>query len=285
MDGGLLYATYATGYNAPSLYQLYDATPYYTWDKNYTTGLTRGNKNLKAETSKTFEVGYKQTLGNLSLSVAYYTTEVSNVIEYVYLWNKDVAIAELGTDFNRDDYRGDTYINLGTMYTQGIELGVNSKISEKLNLSANVNLTSGKLNYRPHTIDTAQTGCNHVQIFNTGAFVYDKSVDVQGLTRRPSTANISLTYMPLKRVALNASIRYVGPRGDVYYESKLGPYGALATVSVEHYTLLDLSARVAIYKGLSASVRVENVTDKKYYEINGFTTRGRGVYVTLRYSL
>jgi outer membrane cobalamin receptor len=91
--------------------------------------------------------------------------------------------------------------------------------------------------------------------------------------------------MPIKKLAITATMRHAGARADVFYDSTLGPYGALGTVSVDEYTLLDLSARANIYKGLSAMLRVENVFDEKYYEIKGYTTRGRGVYFTLRYML
>jgi len=281
-ETGLLYLTYATGFNAPSLYQLYDPTKYYTWDTQYTTGLTRGNKKLGPETSKTFEIGFKQKISNVSLSAAYFKTVVENVIEYVYLWDKNVPVDMLGQGFS-DDYRGDTYINAGTMTTQGVELGISSKLAEKIIVSANVSLVSGKLKYSPADINPEQTGGNHVQVYNSGSFV-TKEVEVSGLSRRPSTANLSLTYLPVKILSLRADVRYVGSRGDVYYESTLGPYGALGTVSVEQYTLLDLSANVKIWKGLSAGLRVANVTDKQYYEINGFSTKGRSFYGNVRYS-
>jgi vitamin B12 transporter len=285
MDGGLLYATYATGYNAPSLYQLYDATKYVTWDTQYTTGLTRGNKKLNPESSKTFEVGYKQHINNITLSVAYFNTEVDNVIEYVYLWDKNIGLDTLGKNWGRDDSRGDTYINVGKMTTQGVELGINSKISDKLSVAANISLISGKLLYKPSDIDTAQTHGSHVQVYSNGGFISNKEIETIGLSRRPSTAAISVTYMPIKQFALRVDVKHVGARGDVYYESKLGPYGALGTIAVEQYTLLDLSLRANLYKGISANLRIENLMDKKYYEINGFTTRGRGVYLTLRYTL
>lgn len=285
LDGGLLYATMASGYNAPSLYQLYDATDYKTWDTQYTTGLTRGNKKLDPESSKTFEVGYKQKINNTTLSAAFFNTEVKNVIEYVYLWDKNIGLDTLGQNWLRDDYRGDTYINLGTMTTQGVELGISSKVSEKLTVSANVSLVSGKLKYKPSDVDTSQTHGNHVQIYGNGAFITNKDVETLGLSRRPSTANLSLTYSPIKQVSIRSDVRYVGSRADVYYESTLGPYGALGTVAIEQYTLWDLSLRASIYKGLSANLRVENVLNKRYYEINGFTTRGRGFYLTLRYIL
>ncbi len=280
MDGGLLFATYSTGYNAPSLYQLYDATRYYTWDNNYTTGLTRGNKKLKPEDSKTIEIGYKQHFSNITLSASYFQTEVKNVIEYVYLWNKNVAVDSLGTGFS-DNYRGDTYLNLGTMKTEGVELGFSSKLGEKFMVSGNLSLVSGKLIYHPENIDTTQTAGNHVQLYSNGAFI-NKEVETIGLTRRPTTANLSITYKPLKKLSLRADMRHAGARSDVFYDNSLGPYGALGTVGVEPYTLLDLSAQYEIFKGLIAMVRVENVFDEKYSEIKGYTTRGRGVYFTLR---
>jgi vitamin B12 transporter len=282
-ENGLLYFTYATGYNAPSLYQLYDPTKYVTWDTQYSTGLSRGNKKLNPETSKTIEIGFKQKINNVNISVSYFKTVVENVIEYVYLWDKNIGLDTLGQDWGRDDYRGDTYINAATMTTEGIELGISSKIAEKLFVSANMSLTSGKLKYYPQDIDAAQTDGNHVQIFSNGAFM-NKEAEVIGLTRRPNTANISLTYLPIKILSLRADVRYAGSRGDVIYEPTLGPYGALGTVSVKPYTLLDLSANVKIYKGLTAGVRISNVFDEKYPEINGFTTRGRGIYGNVRYS-
>lgn len=285
MNGGLLYAAYATGFNSPSLYQLYDATRYITWDTQYTNGLTRGNKKLDPETSKTFEIGYKQKIGDVTLSAAYFNTEVKNVIEYVYLWDGNVGVDTLGQNWGRDDFRGDTYINLGTMATQGVEIGFNSRFGDKLIVAANISLVSGKLKYEKSDIDTSQTGGDHVQVYGNGAFITNKEVETIGLSRRPNTANLSITYKPVKNISISGNIRYVGSRGDVYYESTLGPYGALGTVAVEQYTLLDLSLRASIYKGLSANLRVENVMDKKYYEINGFTTRGRGFYVTLHYTL
>jgi vitamin B12 transporter len=201
----------------------------------------------------------------------------------VYLWDKSIGMDTLGQDWGRDDYRGDTYINAATMTTEGVELGISSKIAEKLFVSANVSLTSGKLKYYPQDIDAVQTGGNHVQIFSNGAFM-NKEVEVIGLTRRPNTANLSLTYLPIKILSLRADVRYTGSRGDVIYEPTLGPYGALGTVPVKQYTLLDLSANVKIYKGLIVGVRVANVFDEKYLEINGFTTRGRGIYGNVKYS-
>ena len=278
-DRSLLYASYSSGFNAPSLYQLF--TP----ERNYLSGIMRGNRNLQPETSRSFEVGVKSTISeDVKLSASYFHSTVDNVIEYVYLWDKNIPIDSLGTDWRRDDFRGDTYLNLGTQTTRGVELSFTSRLSEKVSLAGNISFVSGSLKYRPSEIQMVQTEGNHVQLYNSGAFV-NKEVETLGLVRRPNTANLSLTYLPLTELAFRVNLRMVGPRGDVFYDTGLGPFGALGTVPVADYTLVDVSGRFNVGTHVSLLVRAENVFDTRYSEIKGFTTRGRGLYVSTRYSL
>jgi vitamin B12 transporter len=274
-DNVLIYASYSTGFNAPSLYQLFSP------DKNFTSGITRGNKNLKPETSVSYEFGFKQKINdNISFAVAYFNTEVSNVIEYIYLWDKNTPVDSLSFY----DNLGDTYLNLGKQTSRGIEFSINSKVSEKLYLTGNFSLISGKLNYEPSDINSLQTEGNHVQIYSNGA-ILNKEIEVLGLVRRPNTANISLIYKPFGKLVLRIDLKHVGSRNDILFNSQLGPYGALGTEGVADYTLLDFSTKYDLNKHFLAGVRVENIFDTKYSEINGFTTRGRGVYFNLRYCM
>jgi len=274
-DNALIYASYSTGFNAPSLYQLFSP------DKNFNSGITRGNKDLKPETSVSYEFGFKQKINNIfSFAVAYFNTEVSNVIEYVYLWDKNTPVASLSFS----DNLGDTYLNLGKQISRGIEFSINSKVSEKLYLTGNFSLISGKLNYEPSDINSFQTEGNHVQIYSNGA-ILNKEVEVLGLVRRPNTANISLIYKPFEKLVLRIDLKHVGSRNDILFNSQLGPYGALGTEGVADYILLDFSAKYDFNKHFSAGARVENIFDTKYREINGFTTRGRGIYFNLRYCI
>lgn len=273
VDNTLVYGSYSTGFNAPSLYQLYSP------DKNFTSGITRGNKDLKPETSVSYEFGFKQKVNdNLSFVVAYFNTEVNNVIEYVYLWNKNTPVDSISFS----DNLGDTYLNLGKQTSRGIEFSINSKISEKLYLTGNFSLISGKLNYEPSDINSSQTEGNHVQIYGNGA-ILNEEIEVLGLVRRPNTANINLTYKPFEKLAMRIDLKHVGSRDDIFYNSQLGPYGALGTEGVSDYSLLDFSAKYDFNKHFSAGMRIENIFDTKYREINGFTTRGRGIYFNLRY--
>ncbi len=278
-DDVLLYASYSTGFNAPSLYQLFAP------DKHYISRISRGNPNLEPEEAKSFEFGIKQSVGRLlSLGLAYYNTMVDNAISYVYLWDKNIGIDTLGNDWMRDDFRGDTYLNLGRQTSRGIELTVNSRLSDQIVVAANLNFLSGKLEYKPSDITTSQTNGNHVQIYDNGAFV-TREIQSLGLVRRPNTFNLSVTYTPVSQLTLRMDFRHIGARNDVYYDSQLGPYGALGSVAVADYTLIDFTPTFHINEHLTVIGRIENVFDAKYREINGFTTRGRGFYVKTRVSL
>jgi vitamin B12 transporter len=274
-EGGLLFASYSTGFNAPSLYQLYSP------DKDYASGITRGNRTLKPETSVSWEFGFKQKVNdNITYSISFFKTVVQNSIDYVYLWNGSKKIDSL----KYGDYHGDTYVNIGKQTNQGVEIALHSKVSKNLWINGNLSLISGKLNYDPSTIDTSHTHGNHVQLFSSGAFI-NKNVETIGLVRRPNTANIGITYKPINKLSISPTIKYVAPRNDIFYNSASGPFGALGTKGVNGYTLIDVMMRMSIIKNISATLRIENIFDVRYNEIYGYTTRGRGFYLNLNFTL
>lgn len=284
-DFALLYISFTTGFNAPSLYHLY--TP----EKHYLSGITRGNIQLQPETSKSFELGFKHsfpfwmdnTNRMLSVELAYFRTVVDNSIAYVYLWDKNIGIDTLGNDLMRDDSRGDTYLNIGRQISQGAEFSLRAKLSEQISISGNVSLVSGRLEYLPSEIPTAQTKGNHVQLYDNGAFV-SREIQSLGLVRRPNTFNLSFTYAPTAQLSSRADLRHVGARNDIYYDSKLGPYGALGSVPVADYTIVDFSQTFHFSDNIYFVGRIENILNTRYSEINGFATRGRGFYLKTQFS-
>ena len=78
---------------------------------------------------------------------------------------------------------------------------------------------------------------------------------------------------------------HIGLLYDIYYDSNLGPYGALGQTSVRDYTLTGFTAKYEIIKNLVATFNVSNIFNVQYQEINGYTTRGRGFYLKMRYAL
>lgn len=276
-DRALAYVSYSTGFNAPSLYQLYSP------DRDFTSGLTRGNMKLTPETSAAVEIGWKQSVGsNYSFTASYFRTAIENAIEYVYLWDKNIPLSDVGTNWLRNDFRGDTYLNIGRQTIKGLEFTMRARLSEQISVEGNVTLLSGTLDYQPSDVNQAQTLGNHVQIFANGAFV-SGSIEVQGLTRRPNTMNLSLGYAPIPEWSLRVHIQRAGARDDIAYDPTLGPYGALGRKSVDAYTLVHLIQHWSPTSYLSLSAKVENVLNTDYSEIIGYRTRGRSWYVSVRY--
>ncbi|MDB5262952.1 MAG: Outer rane cobalamin receptor protein [Adhaeribacter sp.] len=271
----LVFASLSTGYNAPSLFHLFAP------NKNFTSGLTRGNPDLKPEVSESYEIGFKQSIQNLSFGVSYFKTSVSNSIEYVNLWAPDKPVSAL----TYVDFRGDRPLNLSRQVNRGFEFDVKTNLSAKFYLAGNFSLVRGRLTVKPSDINAAQTGGNQVQLYNTGVFIDNKAVEIAGLVRRPNTANISLTYLPLPKLSFRLDSRYAGNRKDSFYDADLGPFGATGTKEVGEYTLFDFSGRFTITPHLIAGLRLENLLNNSYSEINGYTTRGRGLYLNLRYTL
>ncbi len=82
----LALSSYSTGFNAPSLYELFSPN-----QDGYDPNVTLGNKNLMPENSASIEIGLKQTVENrMSFSIDYFSTVVHHYIDYVYLWDKNI---------------------------------------------------------------------------------------------------------------------------------------------------------------------------------------------------
>lgn len=270
-NSSLVYAALTTGYNAPSLYQL--NTP----EQGFGAYTSRGNPNLDPEKSISYELGWKQDVGGvLDLEVSLFRTVVSDVIEYVYLWEGNTAI----NDLTGADYLGDTYLNISRQEINGLELGIDFRASSKVGFSGNLSLTDATLIFSPEDINQTYTGGNHVQIFESGAFVNERQ-KIEGLTRRPQvSAMMKAEYRPVSKIRFMVSTQFVGSRDDVFYSSGLGPFGAQDRSQVSGYNITDLSMSYRLTEDVSVAAKVSNVFDTDYIEINGFRTRGRGVMLS-----
>jgi vitamin B12 transporter len=269
----LVYGSLSTGFNAPSLYQVYDPA------RQFSSFTTRGNSALKPETSISIEAGIKkQFTGGSYFTLSAYRTMVNNSIEYVYLWNGSKAV----TDLDYSDDRGDTYLNVSEQDVRGIELEGFVQVSPAFSLQGNISMLKAWIHATPDDVNAQQTGGHHVQLYNLGEFL-NGDVDQNEVVRRPRmTAFSRLTYRPVPAVSVQVAYRYTGNRYDAGYDGTLGPYGALARIEVEEYHLFDFGVNWNVTKPLSVSAKVENILDEDYREVVGFQTRGRSIYLKLR---
>lgn len=272
IGGMLLYASLSTGYNAPSLYQLFDPS------KGFGAYTTRGNRGLEPERSVSIEAGVKKEFHTGSfLTLSAYHTTVDRAIEYVYLWDGSRQVSAL----TFADYRGETYINAGAQRTSGIELDGYARFTDSFFFKGNISLLHTRVGVRPEDVETDHAGDNHVQLYNLGVFL-EGDVTLEDAVRRPDfTAFGQVGFRPMKGVALSATYRYTGKRFDAGYDSSLGPYGALARLNVEAYHLVDAAVSWQASNTLSVAMQVENILNERYQEVVGFQTRGRGVYLKM----
>ena len=268
-DNTLVYASFSTGFNPPSLYQLFDPS------KPFNGYTTRGNMRLDPEASTSLELGIKKEFnGGSYVTISGYRTVTDDAIEYAYLWNKNTPVGDLSFS----DNLGDTYLNIASQIVNGLEVE-GSAVLGKFRLRGNVSWIDGHITVEPSDIDAEVTGGNHVQLFNYGLFVTD-DVDVDKLVRRPSlTAYAQLEFQARKNITTALAYRHAGSRFDSGYDPTLGPYGALNQFKVDAYHLIDLSINWGVSKNLLLSARVENIFNESYYEILGFQTRGRSAYL------
>lgn len=272
----LVYGAVTTGFNAPSLYQLHapaQGTSAYT---------SLGNDGLEPETSISYEAGWKQTLGNIAqINLSVFRTRVSNVIEYIYLWDGDTEMNNVGFG----DYRGHTFLNVSKQDVAGLELNLRAHPRSNLSLGGNLSYTNSTLTFSPDDIDEGYTGGHHVQIYESGIFVNNEET-IDGLTRRPSvSASVNVSYSPVDKFSVNITSRFVGNRDDIYYSSTLGPYGALDRSKVRGYNLTDISIKYELNDYVNLGAKAENILNTQYMEINGYHTRGRGMFVKALISL
>lgn len=269
-DNTLLFGSYSTGFNAPSLYQLYDPT-------QSSPLFSRGNSDLKPEESQSVELGLKKSFSRGQyMTASLFSTRTTNAIEYVYVWNKNQPIPSLSFL----DYVGDTYINLSSQQVYGAEvsgLGTYGKFA----FTGNFTWMKGMISSKPADAPPTQVDGNHVQLFSNGAFL-DKESRQDNLARRPRLiANAQLKFDQTEALSLFVNYRVTGSRNDSFYDPTLGPFGAQGSLSIKSYNLIDLGAIWKLNKALQISSTIENIFDTQYQEINGFATRGRSFYLKL----
>jgi len=203
--------TASTGFKAPSLFDLFGYTP------NNFGSAYRGNQNLKAETSKGWDLGIDQSFWNnrINTSFTYFKTKVDDLITVVYLPGFN------STSINQD--HADMY---------GVESAINIKALSNLGVNISHTFTRTKdeddkeLLRRPK--HKASIGFDYQPInkitFSTNLLYTGKRIDVDGFGSRVdmggySTVNLAVNYEVNQNVSLYARIDNLT---DKYYEPVYG---------------------------------------------------------------
>jgi vitamin B12 transporter len=220
--GTKIKGTYGTGFNAPSLFNLF--APFY------------GNSDLKPEISKGWDLGFDQFLLNNKISIG---------LTYFDMNFEDM----LGFDEN---FRS---ININKAETSGIEVILN--IQNIYGFSLNANYTHNE------TFDVSKNTTSEEQ-----------------LIRRPKKQlSINLSY-DYKKLNLGLSVNHSGEKFDTDFSTF-----PIARVSLDSYTLVNLTSSYSITEYLRLFGRFENLLDEDYEDILYYGNLGRSGYLGLELNL
>ncbi|MEQ1724341.1 MAG: TonB-dependent receptor [Sphingopyxis sp.] len=225
------HAAYSEGYKAPTLFQLSGSVGAF------------GNPLLNPERSRSYEVGVRQSLGDVSGSVTLYRRDSRNLIDFVGCAGAGAPAICAG---GARPYG--TYDNVESARAQGVEAEARWALSDAFSLSGGYALIS--------TRDRA-----------TGSFSLGKR-----LARRPlHSANLSADYDG-ERFSLGADVRYVGASFDDRSNS----------VRLDGYALVALRGSFELTDEVELYGRVENLFDELYESVAGYGSYGRTVSIGAR---
>lgn len=157
-----VFGSIASGFKAPSIYQVYDNTV--------------GNRELKAEKSVNYEIGFSQQHNKMSSRLVYF-----------YRTIKD------GVDFNYISFK---YFNFVKQIVRGLEYEIKVQPVAKLDISANYTFLS--------STETTQSR----ETFKDTSYSY--------LLRRPRhSLNLAMGYQFTQGLFASITGKYVGSRNDV----------------------------------------------------------------------
>ena len=203
--------SYSTSYIAPSLFQLF--------------GTFGPNPDLEPEENTTLEGGLEYRTSKFRVNAIYFNRNEENFIDYVVT--------------NFDTFEGE-YRNIADEFTvKGIEVEVQAKPLEKLNVTANYTFTERE---------------NEVAI------------------RIPKhKANLFVGYDLSERSYVSLNFQHTGSRTDT-------DFSTFTNVDLDAFSLLDLYVSHQILDNkMKLFANFSNIFNEDYIEVVGFTTRGRNI--------
>jgi vitamin B12 transporter len=209
-----------------------------TFVESHATGFATGNPALRPERSRSVEVGLRQELGGRrgTLDVAAYDQRFRDMIQYTFL----------------PPGPGDpNFSNVAGARSAGIEAELRYALAAWLAIAAT-------------------WSWNHTAAVDSG---FDGTGFAEGrpLLRRPAhLAGLDLRLRPSGMASASLGVRSVGARTDLDFSAF-----PAARVELPPYLRTDASVSAHPASGVSLTLRVENLFNRRYQEVIGFAAPGR----------
>ena len=229
--GTKLRTSYGTGFKAPTLNDL------------FFQGF--GNPDLKAEKSKSFDVGVDQSFlqGKLQLSAGYFSNRFDNLIAFLSVPSPNCPAATFGF----------CPINIASAKSQGWETSFKYEVMKGLELRGQYTMTV------------------------TRAYAVPGRTDNTRLPRWPlDQFSAGISYQPIDPLRINLDYRFVGARNNDTAntpEQKQGSFG-----------VVNASGSYDVTKQWQVFGRVDNLFNQRYEEVLNFGTPIRSVYGGVKFT-
>ncbi len=219
-----LYGSYSTAYITPSLFQLFDRS------------FNLGNPDLQPETNTTLEVGLEYFYKSSSLTLSLFDRRSEN--EVIFITDPDTFAS--------------MYANAaGKTQVFGLEVSLQTKITDKLDLTANYSFTD-----------------------RTDDFV------LRRIAKQKVNASLRAAVAP--RTYATLSYQYNDPRQDAFFNNDTF---LTEQVVLDAFQLVDLNMSHKLSsKNITLFASVSNLFNEDYQELFGFQTRGRNYKLGLRFN-
>jgi vitamin B12 transporter len=227
-----LKASGGTGIKEPTFFESFGVSFY-----------ARGNPDLRAERSVTFDAGIEQRLAGNRLRVE------ATLFHHDYRDQINFQVVDPAT------FQG-TFVNVGRTRAQGLELAAEAAPYARLRLFAQYTYLDGVVKV---------SGDAFNEVYAAG----------RSLLRRPKHQGSLTATFGGERASAGGTLVLVGRRADSDFEN-------IGLTENEGYARLDLRARVRIVPRLEGVVVAENVTGRRYQEVLGYPALGRSLRAGLR---
>lgn len=201
----------------------------------------KGNPQLDPERALSWELGVEQEIwsARVVLGATYFHQQFRDLIQY--------AAVPPAPD-------APNYFNLAAADAAGVEVVVRTEPLQGLTVGASYTYL-------------------HTEVIDAGADEGPGAGFVEGerLLRRPTHAlSTDASYRVRDRGFASLRLNYVSEREDRDFATF-----PATPVTLPWYVTLDLAAEATVWRGLAATLRVENLFDEQYQEVFGFAAPGR----------
>ena len=102
------------------------------------------------------------------------------------------------------------------------------------------------------------------------------------MRRARHTGSLNVAWQATENLHINANTQFNGSQTDLYFPPFPTPS---QTVTLDTYTLVNVTANYSATERLDIYVRLDNLLDDDYEEVFGFQTLGFGANLGFRFDL